>query len=158
KIGYYRATIIACNVGLVGSVLMVMVGLPVFFSWQGAILVSLGVSCFMTCLATRAATKAAGPWEDHDEGIDYSAAYDNTIGRPGKAAKKRSRWLGKRAAKRARKIALEERSERERIDAILAKVSAHGMHSLSWREKRALRKATEAQRQRETEMSQVKWQ
>jgi membrane associated rhomboid family serine protease len=42
-----------------------------------------------------------------------------------------------------------ERKEQETIDRILAKVHADGMNSLSWSEKRALRKATEKQRQRE---------
>jgi len=35
------------------------------------------------------------------------------------------------------------------IDAILAKVKQKGLHSLSWWEKRALKKATERQRQRD---------
>ena len=46
--------------------------------------------------------------------------------------------------------------ERERIDRILAKVSAHGMHSLTWFERRALKKATEHQRQRVEELSRIR--
>jgi len=46
-----------------------------------------------------------------------------------------------------------EEQEQARIDAILAKVSAHGMHSLTWSEKRALRRATE-RRRREMELTQ----
>jgi hypothetical protein len=48
---------------------------------------------------------------------------------------------------------MQETAERDRIDAILAKVSAQGMHSLTWGEKRALRKATERQRKRDLELS-----
>jgi hypothetical protein len=55
-------------------------------------------------------------------------------------------------AKRAVKLARQEREERERIDCILAKVSAHGMHSLSWWQRRKLKKATEHQRQRNIDM------
>lgn len=44
---------------------------------------------------------------------------------------------------------LAEQHEQAGIDAILAKVSAHGMQSLSWFEKRTLRKATEHQRARD---------
>jgi hypothetical protein len=40
-------------------------------------------------------------------------------------------------------------TEQAKIDAILAKVSAQGMNSLNWFEKRALRKATERQRMAE---------
>ena len=46
------------------------------------------------------------------------------------------------AAKRAAKA----RREQEKIDAILEKVSARGMHSLTWWEKRTLRKGTETRR------------
>ena len=67
------------------------------------------------------------------------------------------RWETRRARGEAiadRKVAERDESEQARIDAILAKVSAHGMHSLTWLEKRTLRKATERQRksdaQRET--------
>jgi membrane associated rhomboid family serine protease len=42
-----------------------------------------------------------------------------------------------------------ERAENESIDAILAKVHSQGMQSLTWLEKRTLKKATEHQRQRE---------
>ena len=39
------------------------------------------------------------------------------------------------------------------IDQILAKVSANGMASLTWSERRALRKATEHRRKRDLELS-----
>jgi hypothetical protein len=81
---------------------------------------------------------------EEDEGIDYSAAYDT--GMPKR--KRTSKWAAKRAAKR---IAA-ERDEKAHIDAILAKVSAKGMNSLTWLEKRALKKATEHQRRHEMAM------
>src|SRR5262249_36313887 len=153
-IGQYRATLIACVVGMIGAVLMAMYGLANFGSWYGSVLLFIGISCFMTCYSTRLATKAAGPWEDSDDGVDYSAAYDINAGRPKKPSR-RARSPMRRDATRARKIAAEERAERQRIDAILAKVSAHGMHSLTWLEKRALKKATEHQRKRDAEMSEI---
>ena len=52
-------------------------------------------------------------------------------------------------------VLLRERSDRQKIDDILAKVSAHGMSSLTWLEKRTLRQASESQRQRDAEMSQI---
>ena len=63
-----------------------------------------------------------------------------------------SRW----AAKRAAKLIQADRQEQRRIDQILAKVSANGMHSLTWRERRALKKATEHQRQRDKEIGRVR--
>ena len=52
-----------------------------------------------------------------------------------------------RAAKRERA----EQDEQVRIDAILTKVSAKGMHTLTWLEKRTLKRATEHQRQRDVQ-------
>src|SRR5207302_3445303 len=103
------------------------------------VLCFIGISCFMTCYSTRLALKAAGPYESEDT-TDYSAAYEID---PGRRRSKLSRWSVRRAAKRAHKLALEERREQQHIDAILAKVSAHGMQSLTWLEKRALKPATE---------------
>lgn len=147
KLGYYRATLIACFVGMIGSVLMVMYGITSFGSWYGLVLIFIGVSCFMYCYQLRAQLKAAGPWEFQDEGVDYSAS----MWKPDEPRK--SRRLSRRAVRRLRRQQQEEEAEQARIDAILAKVSAHGMHSLSFFEKRALRKATERQRRREVELT-----
>ena len=51
--------------------------------------------------------------------------------------------LNKRLIKRAQ-TRLEERAEQESVDAILAKVWAHGMHSLTWWEKRTLAQSDRA--------------
>jgi hypothetical protein len=56
--------------------------------------------------------------------------------------------------KKARRVAMEARLEQERIDQILAKVSAQGIASLTWSERRSLRKATEHRRKRDLELSQ----
>ncbi len=68
----------------------------------------------------------------------------------------RPSWSSRRKSQRALKLAQAERDERERIDQILAKVSAQGMQSLNWLERRALKKATEHQRQRDAEMSRLR--
>jgi stage IV sporulation protein FB len=64
--------------------------------------------------------------------------------------------LGKKAERNDRKWtkkklqqAKEDREEQARIDAILAKVHDHGLHSLTYAERRALKKATERQRKRD---------
>ena len=68
----------------------------------------------------------------------------------------RRRKLSRRSIKRAQKRAAAEQAEQARIDEILDKVSAHGMQSLTWWEKRTLRKATERQRQRDLELSKMR--
>jgi stage IV sporulation protein FB len=151
KLGYYKSMMLMVNIGLGGSVLMVMVGIATFGTIGGGLLlIFIGISCFINCLSTRRMLLSVGPEDFADEGIDYSAAYEVHPGRskPGRLA----RWSMRRSARRAQKLEREERVERERIDAILAKVSAKGMHSLTWLERRALRKATEHQRQRDLEL------
>lgn len=149
KIGFYRATMITCAVGMVGSVLMALYGLFHPFSWFGVLLIFMGISSFINCFYMRVQLKAEGPWAFEEENADYSAAMwhpDDDEPRP-----KRKR-LSRRAVRKLRRQAQAEEAEQARIDAILAKVSAHGMQSLSWGEKRALRRATE-RRRREMEMS-----
>jgi Zn-dependent protease len=148
KLRFYRATLITCVVGLIGSALMVMYGITAWNSWYGLVLIFIGASCFWTCFQTRAQLKAAGPWEFEDEGIDYSASLWHPDDHP-----KKHKKLSRRAVRRLRKQAQREEEEQAQIDAILSKVSAHGMHSLTWLERRALRKATERQRRREIEVS-----
>lgn len=149
KLRYYRATLITCMVGMIGAVLMGMYGLAFLRSIFGLFLVMLAVSCFMTCFQLRAQLKAEGPWAFEEDGIDYSASIWHPDDQPRKHKK-----LSRRAKRRLRKQADAEENEQARIDAILAKVSAQGMHSLTWMERRALRKATARQRRREIEVSQ----
>jgi Zn-dependent protease len=148
KLKYYRATMITCIVGMIGSVMMAMLGIASFGSGFGLMLIFIGASCFYTCFQLRAQLKAAGPWEFEDDGIDYSAS----MWQPEIHPKKRKK-LSQRAKRKLRKQAQREENEQSRIDAILAKVSAKGMHSLTWLERRALRQATERQRRQEIEVS-----
>jgi Zn-dependent protease len=143
-LGYYKSMIITLNVGLAGSALMAMVGLATLGTIGGGLLlVLIGISCFMNCYQTRNMMRAEGPWGFTDEDTpDYSASL--YAAEPKR--RQRSKLFGKWAATRARKQLKQAQSEQARIDAILAKVSARGMHSLTWFEKRALRKATERQR------------
>jgi hypothetical protein len=103
---------------------------------------------FYYCLTMRRHLLAEGPWAFQEEdGIDYSASLFN----PEPEAPKHKK-LNKRLIRKAQKREEEELAEQERVDRILAKVSAHGMHSLTWWEKRTLHKATERQRKRDLEL------
>lgn len=149
KMGHYRSVLLTVNIGLVGSVIMFMVGIATFGSIGGGLLlIFIAISCFVNCLQQRWITLANGPEDEVNDGIDYSAAYEID---PDRKTKRRQSWSLKRAAKRAQRQAKDEQLEKVKIDAILAKVSAHGMQSLTWMEKRALHKATEHQRQRDIE-------
>jgi hypothetical protein len=89
---------------------------------------------------------AIGPEEYADE-TDYSAAYEHPT------PVKRRRKISRRAIKKARRRAQQQAIEQRRIDTILAKVSATGLASLTWTERRALHKATDQQRKRDLELT-----
>lgn len=54
---------------------------------------------------------------------------------------------------KTRKAVAADKAEQEAVDRILHKVAQHGMQSLSWLERRTLKRATEHQRQRDLEMA-----
>jgi Zn-dependent protease len=142
KFGYFKSMLFSCTTGMVCAIVGAMVALATL-NIGLAILAALG---FWYCLQLRRNLLAMGP-EEYADTTDYSAAYEID---PRPRESKRS---VAKAAKRAAKLAREEASEQEQIDAILAKVSAHGMQSLSYFEKRALKKATENQRSRDAARS-----
>jgi Zn-dependent protease len=144
RLGFYKASNFAYSTGMVGGIIMCAVGLA---SWS-PLLVLIGLSGFLTCLNLRRMLMAQGEFGVEDS-IDYSAAYETFSPKP-------NRRPNRRAAQRAAKLAKAEQLEQQRIDEILAKVSAHGMHSLNWMERRALKKATEHQRQRDIELGRTK--
>jgi hypothetical protein len=144
--GYYRSMVLSCVIGMVAAVLGAMLALA-NANLGLAILAGMG---FMTCMSLRRQLLAAGPEEYASDEIDYSAAYEPAT--PQRRRKRTSR-AARRAVAQARRSALEATLESERLDAILAKVSAHGMASLTWRERRVLKRATEKRRKRDIELS-----
>ncbi len=140
KLGYYKSMMFSTTTGMVGAVLGAMIALA-FANLGLAILAVMG---FMNCLNLRRQLQAAGP-ELMEDQVDYSAAYES----PARRRKGPSRWAARRAAKERER----ERDEQASIDAILAKVSAKGMNSLTWWEKRTLKRATERQRKRDVELA-----
>jgi len=135
--GYYRATSFACITGMIGAGAMGIFGLATW-NW---LLLFIAINGAFVCYQKRMMLKEMGPAGLQDA-VEYSAAH-----------RERSPRASRRAIRRARREAARERAQQQRIDAILEKVSAHGMQSLSWWERRALRRATERQRQRDMQMS-----
>jgi Zn-dependent protease len=146
KIGYYKATLFACVTGMIGAVIMAMVGL----AGRELLLLFIAICGFITCYQIRRELKAQGPWAFEDEETDYSAslAYNEP-----RTHEERHKHLSRRAIRRTRRLLEKEQAERERLDMILAKVSAQGMRSLNWIERRTLRKTTERRRQQDVELS-----
>ena len=133
--GLYRAVYIVCMAGMVIAVPMFVFAL-LGTSLLGMILwVLLFSSSYMRFTQLR--TMGA---EGLDEAIGYATTYEDTPRR----RKRRAGWF-KSAARKVRR----DQKEQARIDAILAKVHERGLHSLTWWEKRALKKATERQRQQD---------
>jgi Zn-dependent protease len=136
KFGFYRSMLFSCNTGMVGAVIISMYAILT----GSLLLLFIMISGFMTCMQLKRQLVANGPIKE--DTIDYSAAYEQPA---------RRRQPSARAQRRLAKLAQQEQDEQQEIDTILAKVSATGMRSLTWGEKRALRRATENQRRRDEE-------
>jgi hypothetical protein len=131
-----------------GSAALAGVGM---YLWNDStmILVILAACLFFACYQERIILRENGPtepWQSDD--VEFAGA----IYRDEKPAKRRAnRRVARMARKRARLVA----AERQRLDSILAKVSATGLRSLSWRERRVLRHETERRRKQEVELKQL---
>jgi Zn-dependent protease len=141
RVGFYRSMKFATIFGMVSASLMGVYCVVVF----EPLLLMIAIFGFMACYRQRQQLIEEGA--EYGDETDYSAAYE----KPQPARKtKTARQL--RAAKRARRIAAEHQQEQAILDAILAKVSATGMASLTWSERRTLKKATEDRRRQDVEV------
>jgi hypothetical protein len=141
KLGQWKATRVVCMAGMILAVPFFLLS-TVSMNPFGMILFAL---IFADCYRRRQALAAAGPGVmDEDDGPSYNYMDSPTSHGSGKRSL-RKRWFGNSLRKKAKA----EQAEQARIDAILAKVKEKGLHSLSWWEKRTLRKATQRQRQQD---------
>jgi stage IV sporulation protein FB len=130
KMGYHRATWVATTVGLgIAATLFVV-------AMVGGENTLLAVALFggIVCWYERRRLAVAEPEHPGMTGYDFSRGYDGLPDPEAPPAAGPDR-RGQR-----------ERAEQERLDAILAKIAAFGMGSLSWRERRWLRRATARRR------------
>ena len=139
-LGQWRSMMIAVNVGLVGSVLMMLYALLGGGGFGGGIMLFIGLNCLLNCIQWRTMLKSVDPWAFDSEVTEDAATFDRTARRQAK--------LREASAKQRDKQRRAEKAEQANIDRILTKVSAGGMQSLSWMDKRALGKASQHQRQR----------
>lgn len=145
KLGYYRSVNIACLTGMAGSLALVILG---FTGGINLLLITLGICLFAYCYQRRLVLKELGP-EGLEETVEFAESLRPS---PDNPRQHRSRHLSRRAIRKIQRRAQKEQQEQARIDSILDKVSHHGLKSLNWRERRALHKATERQRQQDLEL------
>jgi stage IV sporulation protein FB len=139
---HQRSMALACSIGMGGSVGLGVLGLAKL----DLLLILLAASLFFICYQERIIQSEMGPMEPwQSEDADYSSSLYRD-------PSTRRRRVSKRAVRIARKRARQEQAERLRLDTILAKVSATGIGSLTWRERRALRRATERRRKHDMEI------
>lgn len=133
-LGYGRALLAACGVGVYASLFVAIYGIG-----TGYWLLSIGMlGCLIHCAQRRTAMKAAGV-----ETFDH---YEHDVRRPRRVRLSRfTKW-------RVRRQIRHESNDQVRLDEILAKVHREGMRSLSWRERGVLRRATYRQRQQSVEV------
>jgi Zn-dependent protease len=144
-VGHFRAQLIETTVGMASAVALGLVSLAMQ-TLLGYLLAACMLYCCYQSYQSRMLLHETGS-EDWKDSFDFGASLFSEE-RP------RRRRLSRRVIRKARRIAQQEKAARDRVDAILAKVSLAGLVSLTWRERRTLRKTTEQQRRRENEMSQ----
>jgi Zn-dependent protease len=141
-VGNFRSQVIESTVAIAGAVALGLVSLAMREYYLAALMM---FCCFQSYQARVLLHENMS--DDWRESFDFSSSLF-TEDHP------RRRRLARRVIRKARKISQQEKAARDRIDAILAKVSARGMNSLTWLERRTLRKTTQQQKRREDEMSQ----
>ena len=148
KLGYAKSMDVACVTGMGGAVVMAVFGLVV----GQLMLVMIAAFGFFYCYQRRVIAREVGV-----EGLAEAAGYG--LVSPAASATEqplqptRRRRLSRRAIRKIQRLAEAERSEQARIDGVLEKVSAHGIKSLYWWERRTLHRATARQRQVDCELS-----
>jgi hypothetical protein len=143
KFGYYKSMLFAATTGIIGGALMIAVGIATL----GIFLFVIGLMGLIHCIQLRRMLVAEGPWGFQEEDSPYAESLG--IGAFSQSTQTKPRRVSNRVLKKAKRREEEERAEREQVDQILAKVSANGMNSLTWWEKRTLKRATERQRKRD---------
>ena len=135
--GAYQAINVTCIVGMVLAAPMVMLG----FYARSPIFLVMSVFLFYSCVQRRRQLQQDGP-AIMEQLLSNGASMRDVPKEKRKILIRRwLHWTGRKTRS--------ERMELRRLDKILEKVHDKGMHSLTWFEKRALRRATARQRDQE---------
>lgn len=143
--GYYASMAIATATGMIGAIPVALFGL---FAEQSWLLLMIAVFGYLTCWQNRRMLREQGGAGAGEFGYDFSQGYTSLDRDPS-----RRRRPGLFERRRARKEVRKAQRERERreahakaVEAILRKISEHGLRSLSPRERRILEEETQQQR------------
>jgi stage IV sporulation protein FB len=128
--GYGKSMLAACNVGIVAAVAIGIAGAATGY-W---VLLFLMLGCLLHCVHRRSTLKAAGV-----------QTFDDLL--PHRRRHRLSRFMKWRARRQIRR----EAADQALLDNILEKVLHQGIDSLTWAERRVLRRATDRQRERAME-------
>jgi hypothetical protein len=139
SLGAYRAAHAVTALGMIGAGILVIVAMAAGFN---LFLIALGATLFIYCLGQRAVLKeAAAENAPLADGPDFGASLRDE--KPTRPRRRVSRWKVRRLRRQVRR----EAAEQQQMDTILAKVSTKGLLSLTWAERRVLKRATRRQRE-----------
>ena len=143
RTGAQRAASTVAKLGMICAALLIIASLAYRMN---LILVAIGAALFIYCAMLRLALKESA--NEEFAGVEMAGDFGSSLidDPPPKPRRRVSRWVIRRLRRQAKR----EAAELARLDAILAKVSAHGMASLTWSERRSLRRATRRKREMET--------
>ena len=141
--GYQRATLIACTVGMVMSILMGLFSL-VTERW---LLLTIATIGYIECYRTRMVTRFSEMDHDSTAGYDFSAGHTSFESSARRREGFVARWKRTRAEARAKAEAETLLNVEVEVDRILDKVHRQGMQSLTKAEKRTLEMATKLQKE-----------
>ena len=144
RVGWFRATMIATTVGLVGAVLMVMYAIAA----PAIIMAFIALTCGVACFQLRRQLQAEGPWAFADrEEEPWRRSVDMDPDEPAKVGVLERTRQRRDARRAARDADAAERLERD-LDDVLAKISRSGMDSLTAAERRTLERGRQAKSRR----------
>ncbi|MHC4947819.1 MAG: site-2 protease family protein [Planctomycetota bacterium] len=137
RLGYVGSMRFAVRTGYVGAILLGIFGAVMGMWMLVGIALFGGVTCYITSRQVTFTEDFLG-FESDDYALRRLDEAEDASGRPSRSER--------RARRQAERDQARERAEVEEIDQILEKIGEHGLDSLSGREKRLLRRASERRR------------
>lgn len=144
QVGYFRSTLIATSLGMVGGIILCAISLYM----RDLNLAFLGVFGFLQSWLKRRELEMSGPHLESEFGYDFSEGYTSlersfpTTQRRERGPSLRARFAAWRERRRAAQLAKLEAE----LDRILEKIHQFGMGALSRTEKRILNEASKKRR------------
>lgn len=145
RMGPGMGTEVAIRVAWVFAFVMLVVG-ALFFAH--VLLVCIAFLIILLAVQEHFQLQSTESYDDSFMGYDFSQGYtslersDQQQTKPERRAGLLQRWLAKRRADKLRRMGEQQQLSEQQLDAILAKVHAQGMASLSQSEKRLLKRAS----------------